>query len=474
MLDLRVRRLGQALEPGAGDRAGAGSGAAAEAGAIEGTYVVQTMGCQMNKADSERMEGQLLGLGLRPAAEGAEEQARVVVLNTCSIRDNAEQKVFRHLEPYIQRKRQGEDVALIVSGCVAQQEGERLLQQVPEVDVVVGPQYANRLADVLHESMVGGQVCATDEARIMEDITTPNRQSSTSAWVNVIYGCNERCTYCVVPATRGSEQSRPMESVRREVQGLAAAGYREVVLLGQNIDAWGCDLTPRRRFADLLQYVGDVEGIDRIRFLTSHPRYFSDELIDVVCDTPAICEQFIIPFQSGDDEVLRRMERGYTAERYVRIVERIRERMPDAGFLADAIVGFPGETEEQFQRTLDLMEAVKFDTLNTAAYSPRPNTLAATWDHQVPEEVKKERLQRINDVRDRHCLQRSERFLGRTVEVLVEGRNRRGQWRGRTRGGRMCYFDDEGGEDMLGRLQDVCIKEAYRYSIVGEAAGLSR
>jgi len=376
MLDLRVQRRekGEMVQRGFNDK----------------TYAVETMGCQMNQADSERMEGQLQAAGLVPAA--AKEDPDVIVLNTCSIRDKAEKRVYARLDPHLQRKRRGEDVTIVVSGCVAQQEGEALLSAIPEVDVVVGPQYANRLADVLNESLQGGQICATADARIMEDVTMPNRQSSISAWVNVIYGCNERCSYCVVPATRGSEQSRPMEAVKREVAQLTSEGYREVTLLGQNIDAWGRDLAPRRNFSELLRYVGDVAGLQRLRFLTSHPRYISDELIHAVRDVDAVCEQFHIPFQSGDDDVLRRMERGYTAERYRQIVRKIRQEVPNAGLSADAIVGFPGETEEQFQRTVELVEEVGFLTVNLAAYSPRPNTLAATWPDQVPEDVKKDRL----------------------------------------------------------------------------------
>eukprot|EP00439_Symbiodinium_sp_Y106_P027588 s1883_g3.t1 len=329
MLDLRVQRRekGEMVQRGFNDK----------------TYAVETMGCQMNQADSERMEGQLQAAGLVPAA--AKEDPDVIVLNTCSIRDKANRT---GLDPHLQRKRRGEDVTIVVSGCVAQQEGETLLSAIPEVDVVVGPQYANRLADVLNESLQGGQICATADARIMEDVTMPNRQSSISAWVNVIYGCrNERCSYCVVPATRGSEQSRPMEAVKREVAQLTSEGYREVTLLGQNIDAWGRDLAPRRNFSELLRYVGDVAGLQRLRFLTSHPRYISDELIHAVRDVDAVCEQFHIPFQSGDDDVLRRMERGYTAERYRQIVRKIRQEVPNAGLSADAIVGFPGEPEAQ-------------------------------------------------------------------------------------------------------------------------------
>lgn len=461
MLDLRVRHLERRQR-----------GSAGSAGTLQGTYHIETMGCQMNKADSERMAGQLDSLGLQEAAQGGAAPS-VVVLNTCSIRDKAEQKVFARLDPWVYRKRHGDDVTLVVSGCVAQQQGEALLQQVPEIDVVVGPQYANRLADVLHAYCDGGgaPICVTEEARIMEDVTMPNRQSDVSAWVNVIYGCNERCSYCVVPYTRGSEQSRPMESVRQELCQLAATGFREVTLLGQNIDAWGHDLEPRRCFADLLRYVGNVEGIERIRFLTSHPRYISPDLVRAVRDTPAVCEYFHIPFQSGSDEVLRRMERGYTATHYLRVVERIRAELPHAGITADAIVGFPGETDEQFEETLKLMKEVGFDTVNTASYSPRPNTPAANWEEQVPEDVKRERLQRINQLASAQSLERNRALLDTEVEVLVEGRNpkRAGQVRGRTRAGRICYL--EGGEELQGRFVRARVTGAYNFSIAAEIVG---
>ncbi|CAK8998753.1 tRNA-2-methylthio-N(6)-dimethylallyladenosine synthase ((Dimethylallyl)adenosine tRNA methylthiotransferase MiaB) (tRNA-i(6)A37 methylthiotransferase) [Durusdinium trenchii] len=390
MLDLRVKRL---------ERSRSQSSLALDLGSAKdaGTYTVVTMGCQMNQADSERMEGQLQSVGLRPVLE--EQQPDVVVLNTCSIRDKAEKKVYARLDPHLQRKRKGDDVTIVVSGCVAQQEGEELLRALPEVDVVMGPQFANRLGDVLNESMQGGQICVTEESRSMEDLTVPNRQDyemnrAMNAAAIVCLGFVKAQTGpggpseredMVVPFTRGSEQSRPIGSIRREVSDLLRQGYREVTLLGQNIDAYGRDFTPRRTFAELLWSLEDL-GIERIRFLTSHPRYISDDLITAVRDIPAVCEQFHIPFQSGDDEILRRMERGYTAERYRRIVERIHQEIPSAGLSADAIVGFPGETEEQFQRTLQLVEELPFLTVNLAAYSPRPNTPAALLKDQVPQE----------------------------------------------------------------------------------------
>ena len=444
-----------------------------------GSYWITTFGCQMNKADSERMAGILETMGYRAAA--GEFEADLVLYNTCTIRDNAEQKVYSYLGRQAQRKRANPHLTLVVAGCVAQQEGESLLRRVPELDLVMGPQHANRLDTLLERVEQGQQVVATEEHHILEDITTARRDSSVCAWVNVIYGCNERCTYCVVPSVRGREQSRRPEAIRLEMEGLAAQGYKEITLLGQNIDAYGRDLpgiTPegRRRhtLTDLLHSVHDVAGIERIRFATSHPRYFTERLIDACADLPKVCEHFHIPFQSGDDEVLRAMARGYTVERYRRIIDRIRERMPDAAISADVIVAFPGETDAQYRRTLALIAAIGFDQVNTAAYSPRPNTPAADWPDQLSEAVKVERLQELNALVERTARERNARYLGRIEEVLVEGVNPKdpAQVMGRTRTNRLTFFaaaDGRGGDFRRGDLVKVRIEEVRAFSLSGRA-----
>ena len=325
------------------------------------TYKVETMGCQMNLADSERMEGQLQSLGLRPYddptlphknendnSSSTQKKKKnkpplpdVVVFNTCSIRDHAEQKLYSHLGPYVKHKREQHNnhnnhnnqattntppLAIVVAGCVAQQEGEQLMRRMPEIDLVVGPQLINRLADLLETVWDGGnQVVATAATHIMEDNTKPNRQSTVAAWVNVIYGCNERCAFCIVPTTRGVEQSRPVESIVQEVTELVRdQGYQEITLLGQNIDAYGRDMIPKRKFSDLIRTVGQIPGLQRLRFVTSHPRYMSMGVVEAVADTPAACEAFHIPFQSGSNAILASMGRGHTREKYLHIVNRIR------------------------------------------------------------------------------------------------------------------------------------------------------
>ena len=445
-----------------------------------GSYWITTFGCQMNKADSERMAGILEAMGYRAAA--GEFEADLVLYNTCTIRDNAEQKVYSYLGRQAQRKRANPNLTLVVAGCVAQQEGEALLRRVPELDLVMGPQHANRLDTLLERVEQGQQVVATEEHHILEDITTARRDSSVCAWVNVIYGCNERCTYCVVPSVRGREQSRLPEAIKLEMEGLAAQGFKEITLLGQNIDAYGRDLpgiTPEGRrqhtLTDLLQFVHDVPGLERIRFATSHPRYFTERLIDACADLPKVCEHFHIPFQSGDDEVLKAMARGYTVDRYRRIIERIRQRMPDAAISADVIVAFPGETDAQYRRTLALIEEIGFDQVNTAAYSPRPNTPAADWPNQLSELVKVERLRELNALVERKAKERSARYAGRIEQILVEGINPKdpAQVMGRTRTNRLTFFPgqrSDGTAIQPGELVNVRIEEVRAFSLSGKLA----
>ncbi len=436
-------------------------------------YHITTFGCQMNKADSERMAGVLEEMGFESVEDP--NHANLILYNTCTIRDNAEQKVYSYLGRQARRKHLESDLTLIVAGCVAQQEGEALLRRVPELDLVMGPQHANRLRDLLEQVFAGNQVVATETVHINEDITKPRRDSRISAWVNVIYGCNERCTYCVVPNVRGVEQSRTPEAIRAEIEELGRQGYKEITLLGQNIDAYGRDLpgsTPEGRnlhtLTDLLYFVHDVPGIERIRFATSHPRYFTDRLIAACAELPKVCEHFHIPFQSGDNDILKAMSRGYTHEKYRRIIQNIRNIMPHAGISADAIVGFPGETEAQFQKTLDLVEEISFDLLNTAAYSPRPGTPAAIWENQLDEQVKADRLQRINHLVSIKASERSQRYLGLVEEVLVEEQSPKDatQMMGRTRGSRITFF--KGDPKLKGQIVKVKITEARPFSLTGQ------
>jgi tRNA-2-methylthio-N6-dimethylallyladenosine synthase len=436
-------------------------------------YNITTFGCQMNKADSERMAGIIESMGFRWCADPL--SANLVVYNTCTIRDSAEQKVYSYLGRQVERKHEDPSMTIVVTGCLAQQEGESLLRRVPEIDLVMGPQHAHRIDELLQQVFSGQQVMATEAGQIPEDITQPRRESATTAWVNIIYGCNERCTYCVVPGVRGIEQSRWPAAIRSEILNLGDQGYKEITLLGQNIDAYGRDLPGTKAngqnlhtLTDLLYHIHDAPGIDRFRFATSHPRYFTERLIEACAELPRVCEYFHIPVQSGNNDILKAMARGYTHERYRRIIDKIRDRLPDASISTDIIVAFPGETEAQFQDTLDLITDIGFDLVNTAAYSPRPGTPAAHWPDQLSEEVKVDRLQRVNRLGRDIATQRSARYLGRTEEILVEAQNPKdpSQVLGRTRGNRLTFFAG----DILqlqGKTIPVQITEVRPYSLTG-------
>ncbi len=437
-------------------------------------YHITTFGCQMNKADSERMAGIMDDMGFESVE--APDAADIILYNTCTIRENAEHKVYSYLGRQAKRKQRDPNLTLIVAGCMAQQEGEALLRRVPELDLVMGPQYANQLDSLLAQVFQGNQVVATEPQHIMEDITKPRRDSRVTAWVNVIYGCNERCTYCVVPGVRGVEQSRTPDAIAAEMTELGQQGFKEITLLGQNIDAYGRDLPGSaadgrhlHTFTDLLHHVHDIPGIERLRFATSHPRYFTERLIKACAELPKVCEHFHIPFQSGDNDLLKAMSRGYTHEKYRRIIETIRGYMPDAAISADAIVGFPGETEAQFENTLRLVEDIGFDQINTAAYSPRPGTPAALWDNQLTEEIKDDRLQRLNHLVAKQASERSQRYMGRIEEVLVETENLKDptQVMGRTRGNRLTFFTGNI-HALQGQIVKVRITEVRPFSLSGE------
>ncbi len=442
-----------------------------------GSYWITTFGCQMNKADSERMSGILQTMGYELAED--ELKADLVLYNTCTIRDNAEQKVYSYLGRQARRKKLDPNLKIIIAGCLAQQEGETLLRRVPEVDLVMGPQHANRLETLLNQVDNGHQVLATDEQHIYEDITTARRESAICGWVNIIYGCNERCTYCVVPSVRGKEQSRTPQAIKHEIEDLARIGYKEITLLGQNIDAYGRDFkayefnqSGQLTLSYLLEYIHDIEGIERIRFATSHPRYFTKELIDVCAKLPKVCEHFHIPVQSGSNKVLKNMGRGYTIQTYKEIVNYIKQLMPDSSITSDAIVAFPGETRGEFEETLSLIEDIKFDLVNTAAYSPRPNTPAALWPNQLSEKIKIDRLKEINNLVEKTAKKRNLRYKDSLQEILVESINSKdnSQLLGRTRTNRLTFFPKssiDSKSPQPGEIVNIKINEIRPFSLTG-------
>jgi tRNA-2-methylthio-N6-dimethylallyladenosine synthase len=434
------------------------------------TVYVETFGCQMNKSDSEHMLGLLDEIGYKQTTD--QKSANLLLLNTCAIREQAEDKVYSYLGFWKKLKDNKPGTLIAVGGCVAQDAGEAMVKRAPYVDIVFGTHNLHRLPDlVLQAKRTKAPVVETYQ-ELPEDLPEIPviRQSDISAWVSIIYGCDYNCTYCIVPYVRGREKSRAPATIVQEVNELAAAGYREVTLLGQNVTAYGHDLDPKIHLGDLMRMLDTADGIDRIRFLTGHPRDLNIEIIEAVAEVKKACEYFHVPIQAGDSRTLRRMARGYNVDFYRRLIEQIRNIIPDAAITTDLIVGFPGETQDEFMNTVSLVEEMCFDSCNTAAYSPRPHTPAANWEGQVPDEEKRERLRFLNTVVSEVSHRRNKRYLGKSVEVLVEGRSARAANRlsGRTRSNKIVNF--EGSEDLVGRLIDVTIDAANPWALRGSLA----
>jgi tRNA-2-methylthio-N6-dimethylallyladenosine synthase len=431
---------------------------------------IETFGCQMNKADSEHMLGLLDEIGYQQTGEIKD--ADLMVLNTCAIREGAEDKVYSYLGHWrtIKEKRPGSMIA--VGGCVAQEHGAALSRRVNYIDVVFGTHNLHRLPDLVLEAQRTGSPVVEVMQELPEDLPELPviRQNDTSAWVNIIYGCDYNCTYCIVPYVRGREKSREPQTIMQEVRELEAANFKEITFLGQNVTAYGHDLAEPKHLGHLLEMAGQTEGIKRVRFLTGHPRDLKTEIIDAVANTWNACEYFHIPIQAGNDRTLRRMARGYQVDFYRRMVDRIRDRLPDAAITSDFIVGFPGETEAEFMDTIRLVEEIGFDQCITAAYSPRPHTQAANWEAQVPDEEKFERLRYLNTVISEVSHKCNKRYLGGTYDVLVEGRSQRNPERltGRTRTNKIVNF--EGPDAFIGQLVDVKILAANPWALRGEIA----
>ncbi|HSF29606.1 MAG TPA: tRNA (N6-isopentenyl adenosine(37)-C2)-methylthiotransferase MiaB [Candidatus Tectomicrobia bacterium] len=429
---------------------------------------VITYGCQMNKYESERMAGILVGLGYEVTSQTR--GADLILLNTCSIRGKAEQKVYSQLGQLKWLKRDRPDLIIGVCGCVAQQEGDRLLQRVPYADLVFGPQNIPKLPTLLAQVQTRRHQLSdlADNPLWDEQLFPVHRDHPFQAWVTVMQGCDKFCSFCVVPYTRGREQSRPTAAIKHEVQTLAEQGYKEVTLLGQNIDSYGKRSPEGKDLADLLEILQPIEGIERIRFITSHPRDFSPKLMRAVGALDKVCEYIHLPVQSGSSPILTRMHRGYSREDYLDQVERLRALVPDVAISTDLIVGFPGESDDDFAQTLRLVETVEFDSSYLFKYSPRPGTRAATFDDQVPEAVKSERFDALLEVQEAIQLRRNQARVGRCEEVLVEGPSKKGsvQLTGRTRQNRPVNF--VGHPSLTGSLATVWIERGGTHSLEGK------
>jgi tRNA-2-methylthio-N6-dimethylallyladenosine synthase len=434
-------------------------------------YHVTTFGCQMNEHDSERMKGMLESLGYAEAPD--REDADLILFNTCSIREAADSRFVAHLGQAKRIKRSRPDVVVGVGGCWAQSVKDEVFAQFPFVDVAFGPGQVHKLAEFLTTESLTAQGFFEFEG--FTGHLPAKRAREFQAWVQISVGCNCRCSYCIVPSTRGREVSRPLEELVAEIEALAADGVREVTLLGQNVNSYGRDLRPQRRaFSELLRAVDAVPGIDRIRYTSPHPKDMREDVVRAHAELPALCEHVHLPLQSGSSRILKAMRRTYDRQRYLDRVALIREHVPDCALTTDIIVGFPGETEEDFAQTLEVCEEVGYDAAFTFIYSPRRGTeAAAITEGVVPHEVKVERMQRLVEVVQRRAHERAQRFVGRTLDVLVEGPSRTdpAKLRGRSRHNKTVNFT---GLAAPGEIVPVAIHGATSQTLAGEESLASR
>ena len=433
---------------------------------------IETMGCQMNKSDTERMLGMLSHFGYNEVQDPKE--ADLLMVNTCSIRQLSEDKAFSLIGTWGKWKNESKpDLKIGFCGCVAQQKAEQIFKRANYVDFILGTHNIYKLPEIIKAVENGEKICECTETHKTEDTRGfgIKRVKSVNAWINITEGCNNFCTYCIVPYTRGRERSRLPEVIIREAKDALAQGHKEITLLGQNVDSYGKDFTDKNyRLAQLLRDLNALEGNFRIRFVTSYPTDITDELIQTVIESDKVCEYFHIPMQSGSSEVLKKMNRRYDRETYAKIVKKVRDMVPDVTITSDFIAGFPGETEEQFEETLTAIDEFELDYSNVAAYSPREKTVAAKWvDKYIPEEVKDERFQRLNKKVQENCLKSNLKYVGREMEVLVESfYERRGKLinTGKTRNNKTVHVPFD--KDLTGQFVNVKITGAKTWYLNGE------
>ncbi len=437
-------------------------------------YFIQTYGCQMNVHDSERMAGMMDDLGYAPhdSAEGAD----VILINTCAVRERPEHKLYSDLGIIRRLKEDNPNLILGVAGCMAQREAGEIRRRVPEVDILLGPRNLHHLPVLVRRARDEGSADGLDLDVDPTPVTPVRRSNSVSAFVNIIFGCNFNCTYCAVPSARGGEVSRRPSEVLDEVRQLSDLGYREITLLGQTVNAYGHDLGrlddgERIDFAWLLERINSINPNFRVRFTSPHPMYFSSRLVDTIAALPSVCEHLHLPLQSGDDAVLRRMKRTYTTAKYRGIIESIREKIPDVCVTTDAIAGFCGETDAEFENTLAFFREIQFDQGFLFAYSPRHSTAAFDWPDDVPAPVKKERLNRLIALQQEISRDKNAAQVGQTVEVLVEGLSNKNALNlaGRTRGGKLVIFPGTLEQFAPGTLVEVETREGFLWGFTGAA-----
>ncbi|MGV0655248.1 tRNA (N6-isopentenyl adenosine(37)-C2)-methylthiotransferase MiaB [Mycolicibacterium thermoresistibile] len=459
--------------------AGGASGAARERSSAR-TYQIRTYGCQMNVHDSERLAGLLEAAGYRRASDGAD--ADVVVFNTCAVRENADNKLYGNLSHLAPRKQADPDLQIAVGGCLAQKDRDAVLRRAPWVDVVFGTHNIGSLPALLERAR-HNRTAQVEIAEALQEFPSnlpAARESAYAAWVSISVGCNNTCTFCIVPALRGKEVDRRPDDILAEVRALVDQGVLEVTLLGQNVNAYGVSFAdpdlPRHRgaFADLLRACGEIDGLERVRFTSPHPAEFTDDVIEAMAETPNVCPALHMPLQSGSDRILRAMRRSYRAERFLGILGKVRAAIPHAAITTDLIVGFPGETEEDFQATLDVVEQARFAGAFTFQYSRRPGTPAADLPDQLPKAVVQERYERLIALQDRIALEENTAQIGRTVELLVatgEGRKDASTARmsGRARDGRLVHFTPGGLDIRPGDIVTTTVTAAAPHYLIADA-----
>ncbi|NLY55738.1 MAG: tRNA (N6-isopentenyl adenosine(37)-C2)-methylthiotransferase MiaB [Firmicutes bacterium] len=432
-------------------------------------FFITTLGCQMNEHDSEKIAGLLEASGYVEVSEMAE--AKFILFNTCCVRENPENKLYGRLGEVKRLKETDPGIIVAVCGCMVQQavEREKLEQAYPYVDLIFGTHNIHRLPELLSRVEAGERVIEVwDEAKEEVEGLPTKRAHNLKAWVNITYGCDNFCSYCIVPYVRGRCRSRQADQILSEIKDLVSQGFREVTLLGQNVNAFGKDLTPPMDFADLLAEVNKIDGLWRIRFTTSHPRDVNEKMIAALAELDKVCEHLHLPLQSGSTAILRRMNRGYTADEYLRLVEKIKAAVPGISLTTDIIVGFPGETDEDFADTMRVVKEVQYDSAFTFVYSPRVGTPAAKMQDQVPEEVKRERIMHLVEVQKEISTKANQDYVGRIVEVLVEGPSKTDAQvlASRTRTNKLVHFT--GPTDLIGNLVEVKIIEATPWTLYGE------
>ena len=433
-------------------------------------YYIETWGCQMNEEDSEKISGMLKTQGYTQTDD--REEASIIIFNTCCVRENAENKVFGNLGIIKHQKEKNPDLIIAICGCMMQQKGmaDEVLSKFPFVDIIFGTHNAYKFPEYLNRVKTEGvqiKEIFDKETDIVEGVPV-DRKSNVKAFVTIMYGCNNFCTYCVVPYVRGRERSRKPEDIIKEIEGLVAQGYKEVTLLGQNVNSYGKGLEEEITFADLLRKINEIEGLERVRFMTSHPKDLTMDVIYAIRDCDKLCEQIHLPVQCGSDRILNIMNRHYTRDYYLNLAKEIRKEIPDVTFSTDLIVGFPGETEEDFQDTLDLVKQVQYDAAFTFIYSRRNNTPADKMEDQISDEIKHDRFNRLVEVVNESIIAGNKAMEGKVVEVLVEGvsKNDESKLTGRTRNAKLVNFP--GCKELIGKLVNVKIVKANSFSLVGE------